>query len=147
MLFSADRSRRLSIVAIVQDLIRLDKNYGREGAQVIWNNCQLTIFGGFAPGSGQGQGGLQLMEQRSMIPDELKSMHKGGFITMKTGMHPMKTKFGLFLKWGIRFGKQFELPEHSARKIQYAGGRSWWWLSPIDSRRQSPNRKLRRLWN
>lgn len=56
-----------------------------------------------------------------MTPDELKSMPKGQFITMKTGMHPMKTRFELFLKWGIRFGKQFELPEHSARKIQYAG--------------------------
>lgn len=56
-----------------------------------------------------------------MTPDELKSMPKGQFITMKTGMHPMKTKFSLFLNWGIRFGKQYELPEHSTRKIQYAG--------------------------
>ena len=33
----------------------------------------------------------------------------------------MKTRFELFLKWGIRFGEQFLLPEHSARKVQYAG--------------------------
>ena len=145
MLFSAARSRRLSIVAIVQGLIQLDKNYGREGAQVIRDNCQLTIFGGFAPGSETAETlskdlgeqtvlsgsvskgkdnhsrSLQMMGRRLMTPDELKSMPKGQFITMKTGMHPMKTKFALFLRWGIRFGKQFELPEHSARKIQYAG--------------------------
>ena len=145
MLFSAARSRRLSIVAIVQGLIQLDKNYGREGAQIIRDNCQLTIFGGFAPGSetaetlskdlgeqtvlsgsvskgkDQNSRSLQMMGRRLMTPDELKSMPKGQFITMKTGMHPMKTRFELFLKWGIRFGEQFLLPEHSARKVQYAG--------------------------
>ena len=145
MLFSAARSRGLSIVAIVQGLIQLDKNYGREGAQIIRDNCQLTIFGGFAPGSetaetlskdlgeqtvlsgsvskgkDQSSRSLQMMGRRLMTPDELKSMPKGQFITMKTGMHPMKTRFELFLKWGIRFGEQFLLPEHSARKVQYAG--------------------------
>ena len=134
MMFSAARSRGLTIVAIVQGLIQLDKNYGKEGAQVIRDNCQLTIFGGFAPGSETAETlskdlgeqtvlsgsvskgkdnnsrSLQMMGRRLMTPDELKSMPKGQFITMKTGMHPMKTKFGLFLKWGIRFGKQFELP-------------------------------------
>ena len=145
MMFSAARSRGLTIVAIVQGLVQLDKNYGKEGAQVIRDNCQLTIFGGFAPGSETAETlskdlgeqtvlsgsvskgkdnhsrSLQMMGRRLMTPDELKSMPKGQFITMKTGMHPMKTKFSLFLNWGIRFGKQFELPEYSARKIQYAG--------------------------
>lgn len=145
MMFSAARSRGLTIVAIVQGLIQLDKNYGKEGAQVIRDNCQLTIFGGFAPGSETAETlskdlgeqtvlsgsvskgkdnhsrSLQMMGRRLMTPDELKSMPKGQFITMKTGMHPMKTKFSLFLNWGIRFGKQYELPEHSTRKIQYAG--------------------------
>ena len=145
MLFSAARSRRLGIVAIVQGLIQLDKNYGKEGAQVIRDNTQLTIFGGFAPGSETAETlsrdlgeqtvlsgyisrgkdsnsrSLQMMGRRLMTPDELKSMPKGTFITMRTGMHPMKTKFDLFLNWGIRFGKPFELKEHSARKVQYAG--------------------------
>ncbi|WP_242971159.1 type IV secretory system conjugative DNA transfer family protein, partial [Anaerotruncus colihominis] len=145
MMFSAARSRGLTIVAIVQGLVQLDKNYGGEGAQVIRDNCQLTIFGGFAPGSETAETlskdlgeqtvlsgsvskgkdnnsrSLQMMGRRLMTPDELKSMPKGQFITMKTGMHPMKTKFSLFLNWGIRFGKQYELPEHSTRKIQYAG--------------------------
>lgn len=145
MMFSAARSRGLTIVAIVQGLIQLDKNYGREGAQIIRDNCQLTIFGGFAPGSetantlsadlgeqtvlsgsvskgrDSSSRSLQMMGRRLMTPDELKSMPKGWFITMKTGMHPMKTQFRLFLQWGISFGKPYELPEHAARKVQYAG--------------------------
>ena len=40
---------------------------------------------------------MQMMGRRLMTPDELKSMPKGTFITMKTGMHPMKTTFRLFL--------------------------------------------------
>ena len=145
MLFSAARSRGLTIVAIVQGLIQLDKNYGKEGAQVIRDNCQLTIFGGFAPGSetadtlskdlgeqtvlsgsvsrgkDSNSRSMQMMGRRLMTPDELKSMPKGTFITMKTGMHPMMTRFQLFLKWGISFGKPYTLPEHAARKVEYAG--------------------------
>lgn len=145
MLFSAARSRGLTIVAIVQGLIQLDKNYGKEGAQIIRDNCQLTIFGGFAPGSetadtlskdlgeqtvlsgsvskgkDNSSRSMQMMGRRLMTPDELKSMPKGTFITMKTGMHPMMTQFQLFLKWGISFGKPYTLPEHAARKVEYAG--------------------------
>ena len=55
-----------------------------------------------------------------MTPDELKSMPRGSFITMKTGMHPMKTKFQLFLKWGISFEDPYVLPEHSERDVTYA---------------------------
>ena len=145
MLFSTARSRGLTIVAIVQGLIQLDKNYGKEGAQIIRDNCQLTIFGGFAPGSetadtlsrdlgeqtvlsgsvskgkDSNSRSMQMMGRRLMTPDELKSMPKGTFITMKTGMHPMMTQFQLFLKWGISFGKPYTLPEHAARKVEYAG--------------------------
>lgn len=145
MLFSAARSRGLTLVAIVQGLIQLDKNYGKEGAQIIRDNCQLTIFGGFAPGSetadtlskdlgeqtvlsgsvskgkDNSSRSMQMMGRRLMTPDELKSMPKGTFITMKTGMHPMMTQFQLFLKWGISFGEPYTLPEHTARKVVYAG--------------------------
>lgn len=144
MLFSAARSRRLGIVALVQGLVQLEKNYGREGAQVIRDNCQLTIFGGFAPGSEsadilsknlgdqtvlsgsvskgkESSRSLQMMGRALMTPDELKAMPKGSFITMKTGMHPMKTTFRLFLDWGIRFGKPLEMAEQTERRVVYAG--------------------------
>ena len=51
MMFSASRSRRLSIVPIIQSLGQLEKNYGKEGAEIIVDNTQVTIFGGFAPNS------------------------------------------------------------------------------------------------
>lgn len=51
MMFSAARSRRLQIVPIVQSFAQLDKNYGKEGAEIIIDNTQVTIFGGFAPNS------------------------------------------------------------------------------------------------
>lgn len=145
MMFSAARSRGLMIVAIVQGLIQLERNYGKEGAQIIRDNCQLTIFGGFAPGSetantlsadlgeqtvlsgtvskgkDSNSRSLQMMGRRLMTPDELKAMPRGSFITMRTGMHPMKTRFQLFLKWGITFGEPYTLQEHTARRVEYAG--------------------------
>ena len=51
MMFSASRSRRLSIVPIIQSLGQLEKNYGKDGAEIIIDNTQVTIFGGFAPNS------------------------------------------------------------------------------------------------
>lgn len=104
----------------------------------------MTIFGGFAPGSetantlstdmgeqtilsgsvskgrDSNSRSLQMMGRRLMTPDELKAMPRGSFITMKTGMHPMKTKFQLFLKWGITFGEAYQTEEHTARKVEYA---------------------------
>ena len=50
-LFSAGRSRKLTLVPIIQSLAQLEKNYGPEGAEIIMDNCQDTIFGGFAPNS------------------------------------------------------------------------------------------------
>lgn len=38
-------------VPIIQSFAQLEKNYGKEGADVIIDNTQLTIFGGFAPNS------------------------------------------------------------------------------------------------
>ena len=51
MMFSASRSRRVSIVAIIQSFAQLNQNYGENGAEIITDNTQLTIFGGFAPNS------------------------------------------------------------------------------------------------
>ena len=143
-LFSAGRSRRLTLVPIIQSLAQLEKNYGREGAEILVDNCQDTIFGGFAPQSqtaeklsqslgkrtvlsgyvSKGQGGAsmtsQMIERPLMTPDELKSMPKGNFIIMKTGTHPAKTRLKLFLEWGITFKEPYSVPEQSKRKIYYA---------------------------
>ena len=144
-LFSAGRSRRLTLVPIIQSIAQLEKNYGREGAEIIQDNVQDTIFGGFAPssqtaevlskalgnrtvmsgsisrGKGETSQSLQMIERPLMTPDELKSIPKGHFIVMKTGTHPMQTRLRLFLEWGITFGQPYQVPQRAARKVYYAG--------------------------
>ena len=146
-LFSAGRSRGLTLVPIIQSLAQLEKNYGKEGAEIVCDNCQDTIFGGFAPQSktaealssalgsrtvlsgsvSQGKESsqsLQMMERALMTPDELKSIPKGEFVVMKTGAHPMRTKLRLFLDWGITFDPDgYRMPERVARKIAYVDQR------------------------
>ena len=51
MMFSAGRSRRISMVPIIQSFAQLEKNYGKEGSAIIIDNCQDILFGGFAPNS------------------------------------------------------------------------------------------------
>ena len=143
-LFSAGRSRKLTLVPIIQSLAQLEKNYGREGAEIIQDNVQDTIFGGFAPNSqtaevlskalgsrtvmsgyiSKGKSDpsqtIQMMERPLMTPDELKSIPKGHFIVMKTGTHPMRTRLRLFLEWGITFGEPYSIPEKADRSVAYA---------------------------
>ena len=144
-LFSAGRSRKLTLVPIVQSLAQLEKNYGKEGAEIIADNCQDTIFGGFAPnsqtaetlskalgsrtvltgsvskGKDSASRSLQMAERALLSPDELKNLPKGDFIVMKTGTHPMRTKLQLYFKWGISFEKPYQVPERAQREVYYAG--------------------------
>lgn len=144
MMFSASRSRRLQIVPIIQSFAQLEKNYGKEGSDIIIDNTQLTIFGGFAPNSSSAEvlskalgsrtvmsgsvsrgkdnpsEQLQMMERPLMTPDELKSLPKGTFVVMKTGYHPMKVKLRLFFKWGITFGDPYVVTEKANRIVAYA---------------------------
>ena len=143
-LFSAGRSRRLTLVPIIQSLAQLEKNYGKEGCEIIQDNCQDTIFGGFAPNSQTAETlskalgsrtvlsgsvsrskndpsqSLQMMERPLMTADELKSIPKGSFIVMKTGSHPLRTRLRLFLEWGITFEEPYTVPERVQREVRYA---------------------------
>ena len=141
-MFSASRSRRISIVAIIQSFAQLDKNYGREGQEIITDNTQLTIFGGFSPNSQSAEvlskalgeqtvlsgsvshgrdrsQSLQMIGRPLMTPDELKSMPKGQFIVMKTGTHPMISPLKLYFRWGIEFEEPYILEDKGARKVTY----------------------------
>ena len=144
MMFSAGRSRRISMVPIIQSFAQLQKNYGKEGSGIIIDNCQDILFGGFAPNSESAEilskalgnrtvlsgsisrgrndpsQSLQMMSRPLMSPEELKTLPKGHFILAKTGNCPMQTELPLFLKWGIRFGDAYEVPERSARAVSYA---------------------------
>lgn len=143
MMFSASRSRKVSIVPIIQSFAQLNKNYGAEGAEIITDNTQLTIFGGFAPNSKSAEvlskamgnktvmsgsvsrgkndpsQSLQMIERALMTPDELKSMPKGQFIVMKTGHNPMKVKLKLFFKWEIQFEEPFFIGERRVQTVKY----------------------------
>ena len=131
-LFSAGRSRRLTLVPIIQSLAQLE-------------NVQDTIFGGFAPGSqtaevlskalgsrtvlsgsvSRGKNdpsqSLQMIERPLLTADELKSIPKGEFVVMKTGSHPIRTKLRLFLDWGITFEEPYIVPKRKDCTVQYAG--------------------------
>lgn len=142
MMFSASRSRRISIIAIIQSLAQLDKNYGKEGAEIIVDNCQISIYGGFAPNSEtanvlsknlgektvmtgsisrgkEKSQSLQMTGRALLTPDELKSMPKDTFIVTRTGVNPMKTILKLFFKWGITFDLEYKSKEAVVRKVEY----------------------------
>lgn len=143
-LFSAGRSRRLTLVPIIQSLAQLEKNYGKEGASILMDNCQDVICGGFAPnseaadafskalgsrtvlsgsvsrGKNDPSQSLQMMERPLLTADELKSIPKGSFIVQKTGCHPMRTHLRLFLEWGITFEEEYRVEEQAARRVYYA---------------------------
>lgn len=144
MLFSAGRSRRISMVPIIQSFAQLQKNYGKEGSEIIVDNCQGVLFGGFAPNSESAEilskalgnktvlsgsisrgkndpsQSLQMIGRPLMTPDELKSLPKGHFILAKTGCHPMRVELRLFFKWGIEFEEEYEVEQQVARPVSYA---------------------------
>lgn len=141
-MFSAGRSRKISIVAIIQSFAQLEQTYGKQGKEIITDNTQLTVFGGFAPNSQSAEvlskalgeqtvlsgsishgreksQSLQMIGRPLMTVDELKSMPKGQFIVMKTGTHPMISKLKLYFKWGIQFHEPYLLPDKGARPVRY----------------------------
>ena len=143
MMFSASRSRRISFVPIIQSLAQLEKNYGKEGKDIIIDNCQICIYGGFAPNSeaadvlskilgertvmtGSVSHGkdksksLQMTGRPLMTADELKVMPKDTFIVTRTGVKPMKTILKLFFEWGIQLNEKYALRQPVVRKVCYA---------------------------
>lgn len=62
---------------------------------------------------------LQMIERPLMSADELKSMPKGQFIVMKTGVYPMKVKLQLFFKRGIKFEEAHAVNERGNRTVKY----------------------------
>ena len=143
MMFSASRSRRISFVPIIQSLAQLEKNYGKEGKDIIIDNCQICIYGGFAPNSeaadvlskvlgertvmtgsvSQGKDkskSLQMTGRPLMTADELKVMPKDTFIVTRTGVKPMKTILKLFFEWGIQLNEKYTVRQPVVRKVCYA---------------------------
>ncbi|WP_331488180.1 VirD4-like conjugal transfer protein, CD1115 family [Chakrabartyella piscis] len=143
MMFSASRSRRISFVPIIQSLAQLTKNYGKEGGEIIMDNCQIGLYGGFAPNSetanvlsknlgertvlsGSTSKGkehsksYQMVGRPLMSPDEIKAMPKDTFIVTRTGINPMKLTLKLFFEWGIVLDQVYVPPKPVVRKVVYA---------------------------
>ena len=148
MMLSAARSRRLQIVPIVQSFAQLERNYGREGCDIIVDNTQITICGGFTPrstsaeviskalgtrtvmsgsvshGNGRVQSSesLQMISRPLMTAEELKSMPQGTFVVMRTGSHPMKVRLARYPEWGIRLDdtKPYQVTGQGVREVRYA---------------------------
>jgi type IV secretion system protein VirD4 len=121
-------------------------NLRKKGTDIIIDNTQLTLFGGFAPNSSSAETlskalgnrtvmsgsvsrsknnpsqSLQMIERPLLTAEELKSMSKGQFVVMKTGVHPMRVKLKLFYKWGIRFNEdeQYTVADNGNREVKYA---------------------------
>lgn len=142
MMYSAIRSRNVGIVGIIQSSAQLREKYGQEGAKIIEDNCQLSIYCGFAPNSedanivsknlgtrtvlsgsvSHGQNAsesLQMIERPLMTADELKTMKRGTFLVTKTGSHPSLFHMKLYTKWGIDFDKPYLIEDRSARKVTF----------------------------
>lgn len=147
MMFSAARSRNIFFVPIVQGSIQLEKNYKREGAKIIKDNCQLQMFTGIAPTSddadlfskhlgtytakggsishpGGGKGNSKTDSMVSvplMSAEQIKIMPRGDFVIMRTGSHPIKCHFDLFLDWGIPpYNTASERAATKAQEVKYA---------------------------
>lgn len=143
MMFSASRSRRISVIPIIQSAAQLEEKYGREGAKIIVDNCQLAMYCGFAPMSedadnvskrlgsktvlsgsvSQGRNAsqsLQMIERPLMTGDELRTLPKGSMLVTKTSAHPVITQMQLYTKWGITFDSEpYMLQDKSARPVKY----------------------------
>lgn len=81
---------------------------------------RTVLSGSISRGKNDPSQSLQMMERPLLTSDELKSLPKGQFVLMKTGVHPMRTKLRLFLDWGIYFDKAYITEEKSNRKVYYA---------------------------
>lgn len=152
-MFSALRSRSVSIVAIIQSFAQLEKNYGKQGSEIIVDNTQLMLFGGFAPGSSsaeklskdlgkqtiltgsisKGNGGknsghqsqqLQMTGRELITADELKCLPKGTFICTKTGMSPFKVQLLFYEKLGILYDEKLNAEIKEVKTVYYADRKS-----------------------
>ena len=145
-LFSAGRSRKLTLVPIIQSLAQLEKNYGKEGAEIIGDNCQDTIFGGFAPNSQTAETlskalgsrtvltgsvskgkdntsqSLQMAERALLSPDELKNLPKGELHRNENWLAPDAHEAAIIFQVGhFKFEEPYQVPERAQREVYYAG--------------------------
>ena len=73
---------------IIQSLAQLKKNYGGEGAEIIQDNVQVTIFGGFAPNSQTAEALSKALGSRTVLSGSVsRSKGKDGTSPAIHGPH------------------------------------------------------------
>ena len=117
MMFSASRSRRLQLVPVIQSFAP-----NSSSAEVLSKalGSRTVLSGSVSRSKNDPSQSLQMIERPLLTPDELKSLPKGDFIVMKTGVHPMRTRLKLYFKWGIFFDAPYTVPDRGNRRVEYA---------------------------
>ena len=144
-IFTASRSRNMTIVGILQGISQLNDRYGKDVAETMFNSCHDTIAGAFGPlsqdaefiskqlGSRTAQTGSvttdgktgeqslseQMMEVPLMAPNELREMPRGEYVLLKTFCRSARTRMPLFTDWGITLEEKYHVPERPTREIEY----------------------------
>ncbi len=144
-IFTASRSRNMTIVGILQGISQLNDRYGKDVAETMFNSCHDTIAGAFGPlsqdaefiskqlGSRTAQTGSvttdgktgeqsvseQMMEVPLMAPNELREMPRGEYVLLKTFCRSARTRMPLFTDWGITLEEKYHVPERPLRDIEY----------------------------
>ena len=144
-IFTASRSRNMTIVGILQGISQLNDRYGKDVAETMFNSCHDTIAGAFGPlsqdaefiskqlGSRTAQTGSvttdgktgeqslseQMMEVPLMAPNELREMPRGEYVLLKTFCRSARTKMPLFTDWGITLEEKYHISERPIRNIEY----------------------------
>ena len=144
-IFTASRSRNMTIVGILQGISQLNDRYGKDVAETMFNSCHDTIAGAFGPlsqdaefiskqlGSRTAQTGSvttdgktgeqslseQMMEVPLMAPNELREMPRGEYVLLKTFCRSARTRMPLFTEWGITLEEKYHVPERAIREIKY----------------------------
>lgn len=144
-IFTASRSRNMTIVGILQGISQLNDRYGKDVAETMFNSCHDTIAGAFGPlsqdaefiskqlGSRTAQTGSvttdgktgeqslseQMMEVPLMAPNELREMPRGEYVLLKTFCRSARTRMPLFTDWGITLEEKYHISERPIRDIEY----------------------------
>ena len=144
-IFTASRSRNMTIVGILQGISQLNDRYGKDVAETMFNSCHDTIAGAFGPlsqdaefiskqlGSRTAQTGSvttdgktgeqslseQMMEVPLMAPNELREMPRGEYVLLKTFCRSARTRMPLFSDWGITLEGKYHISERPILDIEY----------------------------
>ena len=130
-ILSAGRSRRIFVFNIVQTMSQMDKNYGKQGSDIIWGNSKLLFVAGLAPlssdisrisdvlgkytietnsasTSNKPNGGTNKSRSVQMSSIDLMSKTEiqqelglGKVLIIRSGEKPILSHYDLFLDWGI----------------------------------------------